>query len=80
MRKIATIAAGAAFTAGVLLVPAAGFASATTTKSGATASSPVTLVHPRVSPWECEAGGGVVLFVSDSIVCIGGYFDDVPVW
>ncbi|MBS2534743.1 hypothetical protein KGQ20_18395 [Catenulispora sp. NF23] len=77
MRKIATIAAGAALAAGVVLVPVATASAATS----AAASSPVTNVHPRVSLYDCIVSGGQVLELSPGYgYCVGGYLDGQPVW
>ncbi|WP_194895035.1 hypothetical protein [Catenulispora pinisilvae] len=77
MRKIATIAAGAALAAGVVLVPVATASAATS----ATASPPVTNVHPRVSLYDCIASGGQVLELQPGYgICLGGPLDGQPVW
>jgi len=83
MRKFATIAAGTALAAGVVLVPAAGFASAATTHSAA-AKAPVTQVHPRdVTAWQCEELGGGVFpdwYSPSGYVCVGGWANGEIVW
>jgi hypothetical protein len=77
MRKLAMLAVGTAFAAGVVLVPVATAGAATSP----TASSPVTQVHPRVSLYDCIISGGQVMEISPGYgICIGGALDGQPVW
>ncbi|WP_194916091.1 hypothetical protein [Catenulispora rubra] len=77
MRKLAMLAVGTTFAAGVALVPAAAAGAATTP----TAGSPVTQVHPRVSIYGCISSGGQVEEIAPGFgICRGGYDDGQPVW
>jgi hypothetical protein len=75
MRKLAMLAVGATLAAGVVLVPAAGTATA------ATSSSPVTQVQPQVSLYDCISSGGQVRVIEPGYgICVGGALDGQPVW
>ncbi|MEY9934211.1 hypothetical protein ABH926_008875 [Catenulispora sp. GP43] len=75
MRKLAMLAVGTTFAAGLVLVPAAGAATA------ATAGPPVTDVQPRVSLYDCVISGGQVREIEPGLgICVGGALDGQPVW
>ena len=77
MRKLAMLAVGTAFAAGVVLVPVATAGAATAPAAG----SPVTQVHPRVSLYDCIISGGQVQEIAPGYgICIGGALDGQPVW
>lgn len=77
MRKLAMLSVGAAFAAGVVLVPAGAAGAATTHAAGAT----VTQVHPRISLYHCVVTGGHVQVIEPGYgICIGGPYDGAPVW